>query len=190
MDMRQRIRSELHFNRSIMKNSPVIQLSFRQIISSSDAGEFENAIRRTSYNEFLLKSQVYNQENKYTRFTEMVVADGRANSLHYKSGFVIEPWILKFKYQIPHLKDHGGKSIPFINYRFELIESSLSDFEEHKVAIHYETNLYTWLATLGNAIVLSPENGKRDEEGFMSCFTVTVGRSLSIIKISGTEPSI
>ena len=173
-----------------MKNNPIIQLSFRQIISSSDVGEFENAIRRATYNEFLLKSQVYNQENKFTRFTEMVVADGRANSLHYKSGFVIEPWILKFRYQIPHLKDHGGKSIPFVNYRFELIESSISDFEQHKVAIHYETNPYTWLATLGNAVVLTPVNSKPDGEGFMTSFTLSVGRSLSIIKISGTETSI
>jgi hypothetical protein len=175
---------------NIMRNSPIIQLSFRQIISSSDAGEFENAIRRASYDEFLLKSQAYNQENKFARFTEMIVADGRANSLHYKSGFVIEPWILRYRYQIPHLKDHGGKSIPFINYRFELIESSLSDFEQHKVAIHYQTNSYAWLATLGSAIVLSPVNCKQDEEGFVSCFTLSVGLSLSIIKISETEASI
>jgi hypothetical protein len=169
-----------------MKN-PIIQLSFRQIINSSHPGEFEKAIRRASYDEFLLKSQTYNPGKKFRRFTEMVTADGRANSLHYKTGFVIEPYILKFGFRIPFLKDQEGKSIPFINHRFELIESHISDFEQHEVAIHYQTNPYSWLATMCNEFVLSLVNQKPDEKGLVVCFTLSMQPSLSIIKISQPE---
>lgn len=162
----------------------MVQLSFRQFINSSHHSEFEEAIRQYSYNEFLLKSQAYNPDGKYTRFSEMVAADGRANSLHYKTGFVIEPWILKYKSQIPSLKDHGGKSIPFVNHRFELIESHLTDFNQHECAIHYQTQSYMWLASISHALVLSPVNSQKDADEFISCFTLDLLPSLSIIKIS------
>src|SRR5450432_3919294 len=123
-----------------MKHYPLIQFSFRQYIDAAHPGEFEKAVRRASYDEFLLKSQTYNPGKRYSWFSEMVAADGRANSLHYKTGFVIEPWILKYRNQIPSLKDHEGKSIPFISHRFELIESHLSDFRQHVVSMHYQTD--------------------------------------------------
>jgi hypothetical protein len=167
-----------------MNAYPIIQLSFCHRIQAGNPGEFETGIRQATFREFLLKSQAYNTEGKYKRFTEMTEADGRANSLHYKTGFVAGPWMQKYRNQLPVWKDHAGKTIPFVNHRVELIESHIDDFSQHEISIHFQTGPYAWLATLGNALVLSSENSRPDAEGFINCFTISMQSNLSVIRIS------
>jgi hypothetical protein len=110
---------------------------------------------KNSHEELLLKSQAYNPGGRLRKFSELVAADSRANSLHYKTSFAIDPWINLLKNQIPGFADHAGKPLPFDTYRFQLIESDLDNFDLHEVAIHYITAPFFWLATIGDTMVLS-----------------------------------
>ena len=74
-------------------NTALVTLSYKQVIDASMHGWFERSVIDSSYEEFLLKSQAYNPEKKFKTFTEMKTNDGRANSLHYKCGFPVIPFV-------------------------------------------------------------------------------------------------
>lgn len=80
----------------------------------------------------LLKSQAYNPEGKIKTFSELKAADGRANSLHYKTGFAVGGFISLLKNQILFLQDAAGKTILFYTFRFEVLESDITNKSAHK----------------------------------------------------------
>src|SRR3954465_13080394 len=88
----------------------LIKLAYRQIIDADSKGNFEKSVLSLSYEEFLMKSQAYNKDQKFKTFKEIVANDGKANSLHYKSGFSIGSLIQQLD-KIPILQDTLGKSL-------------------------------------------------------------------------------
>ena len=136
----------------------IINLSFRQYIDDNSVGSFEQSVLYASYNEFLLKSQAYNPGMKCSTFSEMVANDIRANSLHYKCGFPVSPYIDSLKNRIPVLSDNGGNPIKFVNRQFHIVESDVTDFKRHKVAITYMTDIMTLVDTIGDYLVLAYGN--------------------------------
>jgi hypothetical protein len=133
-------------------NSALIKFSYTQTIDSTAATAFEKNVLRDSYAEFLLKSQVYNPESKYKTFTEMVNNDGRANSLHYKSGFAITNHINQLDSKVPGLK------LSFDIYEFKIIESDITNAVLHKVALIYTTGIFTLLDSINDTLLIAPGN--------------------------------
>jgi hypothetical protein len=153
----------------------IIKLTYRQLIDPSSEDQFEKKVLHYSYEEFLLKSQVYNPEGKFKSFTEMKANDGRANSLHYKSGFAVDGFISALKNTIPKLKDNLGKALSFENYSFELVESDISDRTKHSVAIHYSTPRLILHKTIGEFMVLG-----KDDETTRETFTLQISKDLAV----------
>lgn len=143
----------------------IIKLAYRQILDANSEGEFAKNILQYSYEEFKLKSQVYNMEGKFTTFSELKANDGRANSLHYKSGFPIGGFINSLNKKIPILKDALGKDLMFDTYQFEIIESDITDIKVHKVAIVYYTGFYSLHDAYGEYVVLSAGDNRIIEAG-------------------------
>ena len=133
----------------------LIKITYRQVIDASSTGALEKNIFNASYQEFLLKPQAYNLEGKYNTFTKMKAADGRANSLHYKSGFAVDQYIHTLKNQIVYLQDSLDQNIPFERYRFEVIESDITNKALHKVAINFATGILTLFAIVGEYFLLA-----------------------------------
>jgi hypothetical protein len=133
----------------------LIKIAYRQIINAASQNAFEKNILNYSYNEFLLKSQVYNLEGKFKTFTELKANDGRANSLHYKSGFAVGGLIDRLNKKIPFLQDTLGQPVVFDTYKFEVIESDITNRLLHKVSITYITGVLTLFAAIGECLVLA-----------------------------------
>ena len=133
----------------------LIKLAYRQIIDAGNKGNFERSVLEVSYEEFFMKSQAYNQENKFKTFKEMVANDGRANSLHYKSGFAIGNLIQRLNQKIPELEDTLGKSVNFEVHQFEIIDSDITNPAAHKVAITYTTGIFTYFGNMGKYMLLA-----------------------------------
>src|SRR3954447_21468034 len=127
----------------------LIKLAYRQIIDSGSKGKFEKDVLKISYDEFFMKSQAYNQEKKFKTFKEMVANDGRANSLHYKSGFALGNLIQQLNNKIPELQNTLGRSINFNQHLFEIIDSDITNIAAHKVAVTYTTGVLTCFGSIG-----------------------------------------
>src|SRR5438876_9251225 len=101
----------------------LIKIAYRQVIDASSTGSFEKKIFHDSYAEFLLKIQAYNPGKKFSKFSEIVANDGRANSLHYKCSFAVLHHIEELKNKIPGLQDNAGRmTIPFAGPEFKVLE--------------------------------------------------------------------
>ena len=157
----------------------IIKLAYRQVIDAASAGDFERNVFRASYQEFLLKSQTYNQDARFKTFSELRANDGRANSLHYKLSFAVMNFISGLNKKIPGLKDNAGNNLVFEEPRFELIESNITDRAAHRVAINYSTGLLTLLDTIEDYLIL----GQGDISGGEAAetFTLKMQPGLSII---------
>jgi hypothetical protein len=133
----------------------LVKLAYRQVINADSKGSFERNVLNTSYEEFFMKSQAYNQEQKFKTFREMVANDVKANSLHYKSGFAIVTLIQQLNNKIPELRDALDKSLSFEGYMFEIIDSDITNAAAHKVAITYTTGTFTCFGTIGECLILA-----------------------------------
>ena len=157
----------------------LIKLAYKQVIDATASGEFERNVFRASFQEFLLKSQTYNQDAKFKTFSELKAHDGRVNSLHYKLSFAVLNFISGLNNKIPGLKDNAGNSPVFEEPRFELIESDITDRTMHRVAIHYSTGLLTLLDTIEDYLILAP--GDVSGGGAAETFTLKMQSGLSVI---------
>ncbi|HYV94387.1 MAG TPA: hypothetical protein VE978_21625 [Chitinophagales bacterium] len=133
----------------------LITISFTQLIDASMQGWFEKGVINSSYEEFLLKSQVYNQEKKFKTFQEMKANDGKANSLHYKCGFPVIPYVDLLKNEIPGLKDNTLQPIKFKTWQFQIIDSDINTKLAHKVSITYYTDVFSLLDNFGEYLLLA-----------------------------------
>jgi hypothetical protein len=156
-----------------------IKLAYQQVIDATATSDFERSVFDASYQEFLLKSQAYNQEGKFKTFSQLKANDGRANSLHYKLSFAVGYFINGLDNKIPQLKDNSGNSVAFEEPRFELIDSDIADKSTHKVAINYCTGLLTLLGVMGEYMVLA--KGDVSAEEIADTFTLKMQAGLSIM---------
>lgn len=161
----------------------LIKLAYRQEIRADSDIPFERRIHKASYEEFLLKSQTYNPGKLYQTFTQMKEGDGRANSLHYKTGFAVSGYIGSLRKKIPGLKDPLGQNLVFNTHRFELLESDIYHPEVHKAAIYYYTDTLTLLNQFGEQLLLAYGNRTTQPGETMveDCFLLTVVPGLSIV---------
>lgn len=160
-----------------------IKLAFRQIIDANSATDFEKRVFHDSYAEFLLKVQAYNPENKFSKYSDIVANDGRANSLHYKCSFVVLHHIETLKNKIPGLQDTAGRfNIPFDVPEFKVLESGITDKGLHKVAIIYITDVFTLADSFGEYLLLvigdQPESITNSG---LETFTLKMQDNLSIV---------
>lgn len=168
----------------------IIKLNYKQVIDTSAESDFGKSVLHASYQEFLLKSQTYNQQGLYTTFGQMKDADGRANSLHYKLSFAVGHFIQLLKGRIPGPGDNLGNSLLFETPKFELIDSDITDFSKHKVAIHYMTGDLTLLNSFGEYMVLA--QGLVPELTDSETFTIKMQDGLSVVNYRSimTHPSV
>lgn len=141
-----------------------VKIAYRQVMDASTQHSFEKNVLQFSYEEFKLKSQVYNPGCRYKTFSELKAHDGRANSLHYKSGFAVIGFIDALNKQIPYLYDTLGQPVLFNTYKFEVIESDISNKLLHKVAITYYSDTLVLLEIIGDCILLAPADKLMEAE--------------------------
>ena len=161
----------------------LIKLAYRQIIDVNSTGNFEKKVFHDSYAEFLLKIQAYNPESKFSKFSEIVANDGRANSLHYKCSFAVLHHIETLNNKIPGLQDTAGRIvIPFALPEFKVLESSIQDKNLHKMAVIYITDVFTLLDSFGEYLLLSiGDQSESISNPGLETFTLKMQDDLSII---------
>lgn len=158
----------------------IIQLAYRQIINANSISSFEKAVWTASYNEFLLKSQAYNQEGKFTTFSQLKANDGRANSLHYKSGFAVVGFVAALKNTMPNVVNTFGKSILFDIHEFEVIESDITNLQLHEVAIIYYSKPLILLEMIGEQLLVAYKDVATSDTNTLTTFMIAMQLHLSI----------
>lgn len=144
----------------------IIQLCYRKIIDASSQKIWDQYVFESSYKEFLMQSQLYNQEKKYASFAELVMNVPAAERLHFLVAASVVGYVQQLNQVIPEILDNLGKHfLRFNNYRFEIINSDIKNKANHQVAINFFSEPILWHDTVDNYLLISPFNTKqRDEE--------------------------
>jgi len=134
----------------------IIRLCYRKIIDSTATQAWDKLVFEDSYAEFLLQAQLYNQEKKYTTFSDMVHHVPAARQLHFLVSAAVIGYLKQLNDRVPDLKNNLGLLfLPFLNYQFELINSDVTNKLKHQVAINFFTDELVWHDTVNDMLLLS-----------------------------------
>ena len=142
-----------------------IRLCYRKIIDVHPTHPWDKLVFEDSYIEFLLQAQLYNQEKKYTSFSELITHVPNAEKLHFLVSAAVMGYLQQLNGKVPDLVNALGKLfLPFKHFRFEIINSDVKDKTRHQVAVNFFTDHLAWHDTINNQLLLSiPGNAEKDE---------------------------
>ena len=147
----------------------IISLCYRKIIDSSSQKAWDQLVFESSYKEFLLQSQFYNQEKKYYSFAELLINVPASEKLHFLVNAAVVPYIQQLNGRLPDILNTSGKHfLSFQNFRFEIINSAINNKAVHQVAIDFISEPMEWHDTIGDILVLSFTNAEQREEGIFT----------------------
>lgn len=136
-----------------------IRLCYRKIIDNSSTHAWDKLVFEDTYNEFRMQAQFYNPEKKWTLFSELLYAVPASEKLHFLVSAAVIPYLKQLNGKVPDILSNLGKTfLPFDKYRFEIIESHVTDKSKHRVAVNFYSDPLIWHDTIGNQLLLSVPN--------------------------------
>jgi len=147
----------------------IVRICYRKIIDASSEKQWDKYVFESSYKEYLMQSQFYNQETKYTTFSELMNNVTGANKLHFLVSASVVGYLQQLNGTVPDVLDNlGRRFLQFKNYQFEIIESDIKNKPSHRVAINFYSDPITWYDTIDDHLLVSPVNGEETEDGTLT----------------------
>lgn len=135
----------------------IIRLSYRKIIDASATQPWDKLVFESAYAEFLLQSQFYNQEKKYTSFHQMLQHVTGAEKLHGLVSTAVVGYLKQLEGKLPDIADNLGKRfLTFKQFQFEIIDADIKDKGRFRIAIQFFTEAYYWLDTVSPYLLVAP----------------------------------
>ena len=144
----------------------IIRLCYRKIIDATSTQVWDKLVFESSYSEYLLQSQFYNQEKKYTCFSELLLHVPTAEKLHFLVSAAVTGYMQQLGDKIPGITDNLGRQfLSFKNCRFEIINSDTKKKAIHSVAINFFSEPLEWHNTINNYLLVSAVDGDITADG-------------------------
>ena len=151
----------------------IIRLCYRKVIDINSTKPWDKFVFDDTYTEFLLQSQLYNQEKKYASFSDIITHVPAAEKLHFLVSAAAIGYLQQLHGKMPDLLNNLGRLfLPFTHYRFEIINSSTKDKTKHQVAINFFTGDLVWHDTINNQLLLSIPGNMENGEILTELFTL------------------
>ncbi len=167
-------------------NKKIVRFCYRKIIDSSSQKGWDKLVFDSSYQEFLMQSQFYNQEKKYNSFAELLINIPSSEKLHFLVSAAVVPYVLQLKGVVPDILNSLGKHfLLFQHYRFEIINSDIKNKSAHQVAINFISEPLIWQDTVGDTIILSSIDAATTEDEILTD-TLKLQPFLSIYSLKET----
>ena len=141
-----------------------IRFCYRKIIDSNASKAWERLVFEDSYTEFKMQSQRFNIAG-VNSFSEMLQKNTAAEQLHFLVSGAALGYVKQLSGKIPDvLNSLGRQFMPFINFRFEIINSDIKDISHHAIAINFFSEPVIWIDTIGSIMLLNINNEKENNE--------------------------
>ncbi len=144
----------------------IIRFCYRKIIDSSSQKIWDKYVFDSTYTEFLLQAQFYNQQKKYTTFGELIQHVPNAEKLHFLVSASITGYLRQLNETVPDIVNNLGRQfLSFKNYNFEIINSDIKNKNDHQVAINFFSEPLLWHDTIGDYLLVSDSKKDINENG-------------------------
>jgi hypothetical protein len=138
-------------------NYPKIRLAYRAVIDNSCSTAWERYIFEDTYKEYLMQQQLFNnKEQPATSFRELMAENPKAEQLHFLTGIAANSYVQQLKGFLFLVPDAlGNNLLPFEGFRFDIINTDITDISRHKVGVTFFSPLFTYLGTVNNCYLVS-----------------------------------
>jgi len=147
----------------------IVRFCYRKIIDASSENQWDKYVFESSYKEFLMQSQFYNQEKKYNSFSELINNIPSSEKLHFLVSTSVIGYLKQLNGIIPGITNNLGKQfLKFNNFQFEIIESDIKNKQAHRIAINFYSDHMNWHDTIDNYLLVSYIGEDKTEEGTLT----------------------
>ncbi len=147
----------------------IIRLCYRKVIDAASQKPWDKLVFDSTYKEFLMQSQFYNQQKQHTSFAELLQHAPGAEKLHFLVSTAIVGYLQQLKGIVPEILNNVGRHfLRFENYRFELINSDIKNKSAHQVAVNFFSEPLIWHDTIGNYLLISQGNEEKTADGLLT----------------------
>ena len=159
-----------------------IKFCYRKIIDGNVSKAWERLVFEDSYAEFKMQSQRFNI-NGVSSFAGILQKNTAAEQLHFLVSSAALGYVQQLNGKIPDIVNTLGRQfLPFINFRFEIINSDTNDISKHAVAINFFSEAVTWIDSIGDSMLLNINNENENEELLTHLLTLQPYLSICSIK--------
>lgn len=152
-----------------MEKKRIIRFCYRKIIDAASSGVWEKLVFDSSYNEFKMQAQLYNQDNSQKSFAEILLNNPQAERLHFLVSASVTGYIQQLNGKIPDVLDNLGRHfLQFSQYRFEIINSDIDNKATHQVAINFFSEPMCWHDSINDFLLVSDMTATVKEEGILT----------------------
>jgi hypothetical protein len=146
----------------------IIRLCYRKVIDATSQKVWDKYVFESSYAEFKMQAQLYNQQKKYNSFGELLQHVPGAEKLHFLVSGAVVGYLQQLDGVVPDILNNLGKHfLKFTNYRFEIINSDIQKKDSHQIAINFFSEPLIWHDKIDNYLLVSPVNGARNDDGVL-----------------------
>lgn len=143
----------------------VIRLCYSKVIHENCSTSWEKNVFEATHKEFYMQAQQFDQQKKHSTFQEMVVNIPRAEGMHYLVSTAAKGYILQLNNWVPEVANASGKlCLPFKNFKFEILQSHVSDKSQHRIAIHFYSEPLLCVGTIESRLVFASANQQKAYE--------------------------
>ena len=147
----------------------IIRFCYRKIIDASSEKQWDKLVFESSYKEFQMQSQVYNQEKKFNTFSELLYHVPASEKLHFLVSASVVGYLKHLNGLVPDISNNLGKQfLKFKNFKFEIIESGVKNTSAHRIAINFYSEPMTWHDTIGDQLLVSDIDGEQPGDGLLT----------------------
>ncbi|WP_133272963.1 hypothetical protein [Hymenobacter radiodurans] len=137
-----------------------ITLCYRKIMDANASRPWQKMVFDDTYTEFRMQAQLFNQEQKYRSFGELLHYAPGANQLHFLVSAAVRGYVQQLNGLVPDVLDNLGRHfLKFSKFQFEIINSDLLDKARHQVAINFYSDPLVWHDTIGTQLLVSEAAG-------------------------------
>lgn len=132
----------------------IIKLALRKVIDAQTSGHWEQQVFADTYREYYLQAQQYDQQRQYATFQDMLRHVPRAADIHYLVSTAAVGYLRQLEEKLPNVYNTlGQRCVPFKHFRFDVLQSSMTDKNIHQVSITFYSNPLLWIDTIGTQLV-------------------------------------
>lgn len=137
----------------------VVRLCYQKVIDNSSQGVWERNIFDATHKEFYMQAQQFDQSGMWPTFSEILKNVPKADRMHYLVSTAAVGYLHDLNEIIPDIRNfYGNLCLPFRNFRFEIIQSHVSERRLHKVAIYFYSEPLTWIDSFGEQFIFATGN--------------------------------
>jgi hypothetical protein len=135
----------------------LIRLTYRKAFDAAVQLPADRLVWEETYREFFMQVQAFNPGNRYATFREVLAHDPAAERLHYLTSRAARGYLQQLDGRIPDvLNALGEPSLPFSQFRFEVLDAPIARPAAHRFAIFFHSEPLTWIGTIGDRLLLAP----------------------------------